>query len=43
MFNMLWYLSSIVTRLVIKCVWVRIHCSEEFAIIIIIIIIATVT
>jgi hypothetical protein len=37
MFNMLWYLSGIVIRLVVKCVWVRIYYSAVFVKIIIII------
>jgi hypothetical protein len=43
MFNMLWQLSGIVTRLVVMCLWVRIHCGAVFVVVIIIIIILTVT
>jgi hypothetical protein len=43
MFNMLWQLSGTVTQLVVKCVWVQIHCGAVFVIIIIIIILLTVT
>jgi hypothetical protein len=39
MFNMLWKLSGIVTRRVVKCVWVRMHFGAVFLLIIIIIII----